>query len=107
MSLLDLLQTALSILLEHRTEAEFREYIATNYMSGIDLASKDLDTLLKLYPADPAAGSPFNTGNANALTPQYKRNAALVGDITFQAPRRFFLEHRSHKQDTYAFCELT
>lgn len=33
--------------------------------------------LLALYPQDPAAGSPFDTGEQNALTPQYKRLAAL------------------------------
>ena len=40
----------------------------------------DIDTLLELYPDDIAAGSPFNTGDANAITPEYMRLAAVVGD---------------------------
>ena len=44
----------------------------------------DIDTLLELYPDDIAAGSPFNTGDANAITPEYKRLAAVVGDAVFQ-----------------------
>ena len=44
----------------------------------------DIDTLLELYPDDIAAGSPFNTGDANAITPEYKRLAAVLGDIAFQ-----------------------
>ena len=44
----------------------------------------DIDTLLELYPGDIAAGSPFGTGDANALTPEYKRLAAVFGDIAFQ-----------------------
>lgn len=34
-----------------------------------------------LYPQDPAAGSPFDTGALNALTPEFKRLAAVQGDL--------------------------
>lgn len=47
-----------------------------------------VDTLLKHYPSSPRYGSPFRTSILNALTPQYKRIAALLGDILFQSPRR-------------------
>ena len=50
---------------------------------------------MALYPSDPAQGSPFDTGVDNALSPQYKRLAALQGDLAFQAPRRFFLRARA------------
>lgn len=44
--------------------------------------------LVDVYPQDPTQGSPFDTGYANALTPQFKRIAALLGDITFTLTRR-------------------
>ncbi|EKM78265.1 hypothetical protein AGABI1DRAFT_75767 [Agaricus bisporus var. burnettii JB137-S8] len=49
------------------------------------------DTLLELYPDIPALGSPFNTGNETfGLSSQFKRAAALNGDISFHSQRRFF-----------------
>jgi acetylcholinesterase len=59
--------------------------------------------ILAAYPADPTQGSPFDTGTANALTPQYKRIAAILGDLSFQAPRRFFQQSRAGKQAQFAF----
>lgn len=51
-----------------------------------------LEPIWEFYPPSPAAGSPFNTGNETfGLSPTYKRHAALVGDVLFQAPRRHFL----------------
>ncbi|KAG9118566.1 hypothetical protein FRC07_006866, partial [Ceratobasidium sp. 392] len=48
--------------------------------------------LLKFYPIDPAAGSPYGTGNETfGLAAQYKRLASVVGDLIFQASRRDFL----------------
>ncbi|KAJ8074545.1 hypothetical protein PM082_015447 [Marasmius tenuissimus] len=45
--------------------------------------------LLKLYPADPAAGSPYGTGSETfGVAAQYKRLASLVGDLIFEASRR-------------------
>lgn len=64
-------------------------YLRTLYFP--DVTPSELDALLQLYPQDPAQGSPFDTGDANALSPQYKRLAAIQGDLVFQAPRRFFL----------------
>ena len=59
---------------------------------------------MTLYPSDPTQGSPFDTGADNALSPQYKRLAALQGDLAFQAPRRFFMRARADAhQRTWAF----
>ncbi|KAB5588514.1 extracellular lipase [Ceratobasidium theobromae] len=45
--------------------------------------------LLKFYPADPAAGSPYNTGNDTfGLAAQFKRLNSIVGDLIFHAARR-------------------
>ncbi|KAF8074648.1 Alpha/Beta hydrolase protein [Lyophyllum atratum] len=44
-----------------------------------------------LYPDDPSLGSPFGTGNATYFGSQFKRAAAIYGDIHFQWARRNFL----------------
>ncbi|KAI1260888.1 alpha/beta-hydrolase [Xylariaceae sp. FL1019] len=44
------------------------------------------------YPyANGTAGSPFRTGSSNVAYPQFKRMAALLGDMTFTLARRAFL----------------
>ena len=84
-----------------RTESQLRIYITTYFLQ---IASEaDIDKLLTLYPEDVTQGSPFDTGSLNVITPQYKRIAALLGDIVFQSARRFFLENRSSKQNTWSF----
>jgi acetylcholinesterase len=50
-----------------------------------------LQELVNLYPDDPSAGSPFRTGPLNNIYPQYKRLAALLGDLVFTITRRVFL----------------
>ncbi|KAI0146954.1 alpha/beta-hydrolase [Xylariaceae sp. FL1272] len=48
------------------------------------------------YPyANGTAGSPFRTGSSNVAYPQFKRMAALLGDITFTLTRRAFLNFAS------------
>jgi acetylcholinesterase len=84
------------------TTDELRKYLAEFYFPGANTSS--IDKILALYPADPAQGSPFDTGDMDEITPQYKRISALLGDIVFQAPRRFYLKHRSSRQPTFAFC---
>ncbi|KAJ7243603.1 extracellular triacylglycerol lipase precursor [Mycena haematopus] len=49
-------------------------------------------TLLQLYPDDPALGSPFNTGNNTfGLSSQFKRAAAIDGDVAFHSQRRLWM----------------
>ncbi|KAF7366927.1 Carboxylic ester hydrolase [Mycena sanguinolenta] len=64
---------------------------------------EEIADVFALYPSDPAAGSPFNTSDANALTPMFKRYAAIMGDFVFQGPRRFFMQHRSDLQPTWSY----
>ena len=89
--------------LRSRTETGLRSYIVDNYLPTP--ATDDLDNLMTLYPADVTQVSPFDTGIFNALTPEFKRLAAIQGDLVFQAPRRFFLQNRSGKQSTWSFRE--
>ena len=63
-----------------------------------------MDKLLTLYPQNVTQGSPYGTGTQNALTPEFKRLASILGDIGFQAPRRFFLQSVSDRQNTWSFC---
>ena len=90
-------------LFRSRTDDELRTYLQMVYFP--EITPSQLDTLLQLYPQDPAQGSPFNTGDMNVLSPQYKRLSAMQGDMEFEAPRRFFLSETSGKQRTFAFCE--
>ncbi|KAH9970733.1 carotenoid ester lipase precursor [Lactifluus volemus] len=83
------------------TSAELHDYIATIILPRA--SSEEVDKLLELYPQNITQGSPFGTGEQNAITSQFKRVAALLGDISFQAPRRFFLQQRSGKQKTYSY----
>ncbi|RDX42833.1 carotenoid ester lipase precursor [Lentinus brumalis] len=80
---------------------EFEAFIHDEFFPGVP--QDELAPLFTLYPNDPAQGSPFGTGDANQLSPQYKRMAAVQGDILFQAPRRFFIDHVSSKQPVWSF----
>ncbi|EIW58887.1 carotenoid ester lipase precursor [Trametes versicolor FP-101664 SS1] len=83
------------------TEQELTAYLKGNYFPNASDAT--IARLLELYPADPAAGSPFGTGDNFTFTPVYKRLAAFQGDFIFQATRRFLLDQRSGKQVARSF----
>ncbi|RPD58749.1 carotenoid ester lipase precursor [Lentinus tigrinus ALCF2SS1-6] len=83
------------------TDDEFADYVSQQWFP--ELTVSNLQALLSLYSSDPAAGSPFDTGDANALTPQYKRIAAVLGDWRFHAPRRLLLDATSRRRDAYSF----
>ncbi|KAI1788850.1 alpha/beta-hydrolase [Ganoderma leucocontextum] len=83
------------------TNAEFTAYIKAYYFPRI--SDSDLAALLEYYPANITQGSPFDTGTENVLSPEYKRHAALIGDLVFQAPRRFFQQYTASKQNTWMF----
>jgi len=83
------------------TDAQFKEWIHWNYFPTV--TSADIDEIARVYPEDPAQGSPFNTGTANAITPQFKRIAAFQGDYLFQATRRFFLQRAAWTQPAWSF----
>ncbi|KAF8154970.1 carotenoid ester lipase precursor [Crassisporium funariophilum] len=84
------------------TDTEFLGYMQSNYFQNV-LTPAQLTAVGQAYPADVTQGSPFDTGAANALTPEFKRLAAIQGDLVFQAPRRFFLGTASKTQPTFAF----
>ncbi|KZT41185.1 extracellular triacylglycerol lipase precursor [Sistotremastrum suecicum HHB10207 ss-3] len=61
--------------------------------------------ILDLYPDDPSLGSPFSTGNETfGLSSQYKRAAAINGDMNFQALRRAWIQSAtSHGVGVYGY----
>ncbi|KAJ7480555.1 carotenoid ester lipase precursor [Mycena latifolia] len=83
------------------TDAQFINYVQTYWLPQATTAQGA--TLNKLYPSDLIDGSPFDTGLLNNITPQFKRIAAFQGDGVFQAPRRFFQQALSGKQNQWAF----
>ncbi|KAK1221156.1 hypothetical protein PQX77_016055 [Marasmius sp. AFHP31] len=83
------------------TNPEFRNYVESPLIATI--SDPELDKLVAVYPQDITQGSPYHTGILNPLTPQFKRIASIQGDAVFQAPRRFFLEHLSGKQNIWSF----
>ncbi|KAI0059490.1 carotenoid ester lipase precursor [Artomyces pyxidatus] len=87
------------------TNQAVHDYFHENYFPKT--STQDIEKLLQLYPNDTSLGSPFDTGTASALTPQYKRIAAIQGDLVFQAPRRFLLQQRSSRQKAYSFLSKT
>ncbi|KAF8127254.1 Alpha/Beta hydrolase protein [Boletus edulis] len=83
------------------TDAQLEEYLHTYWIPNASTTT--IAQLMTYYPSDPSQGSPFDTGDLNALSPQFKRIAAIQGDIIFQAPRRFFLQSRSGKQSIWTY----
>ncbi|KAF7375647.1 Carboxylic ester hydrolase [Mycena sanguinolenta] len=78
------------------TNEEFLDYIHSNYLSNS--TSVQIAKLGTLYPNDPTQGSPFDTGTANQLTPQFKRLAAFQGDYLFVGGgASFWNTHRRRK----------
>ncbi|KAJ7151364.1 esterase 1 [Mycena crocata] len=75
------------------------------FTSSVDLQSA-AHTIVHMYPSDPVLGSPYNTGNETFGMPtQYKRAAAIEGDISFQSPRRLWARLAA-AQGVKVFCYL-
>ncbi|KAK3617880.1 hypothetical protein LTR56_025012 [Elasticomyces elasticus] len=76
------------------TNAQLIQYLASYFPTNPN-AVADMTGLVATYPDQPLlgqpAGSPFNTGSLNNIYPQYKRLAAILGDITFTLARRNYL----------------
>ncbi|GAA5898791.1 hypothetical protein JCM6882_004000 [Rhodosporidiobolus microsporus] len=83
------------------TEAQLKTWLQQIWFPRA--AESTIDQLLDYYPADVRQGSPFDTGLLYAVTPQWKRINALVGDLVFQAPRRAFVGYTNATQPTWSF----
>ncbi|KAK4629226.1 putative secreted lipase [Fulvia fulva] len=76
------------------TNDQLVTYLASYFPDNAN-ANGDIRTLLTTYPNQPIlgqpAGSPFRTAGLNNIYPQFKRLAAVLGDITFTLTRRVYL----------------
>ncbi|KAH9840444.1 putative secreted lipase [Teratosphaeria destructans] len=76
------------------TNAQVVDYLASYFPSNPN-AHRDVAAIMATYPDQPLlgqpAGSPFNTGSLNNIYPQYKRLAAVLGDLTFTLTRRYYI----------------
>lgn len=72
------------------TTADLVKYLSTLYFQGA--TQEQLKELVDTYSTSLKAGSPFGTGILNEIYPQYKRIAAILGDLVFSLSRRLFLE---------------
>ncbi|KAH8079812.1 carotenoid ester lipase precursor [Cristinia sonorae] len=82
-------------------EEQLRGYLKEYFLPSV--SPTELDRVLALYSGDVTQGSPYDTGTQNALTPEFKRISSLLGDMFFQGPRRFLLEHRAGKQKSWSY----
>ena len=83
------------------TTADLVDYLKTIFFH--DATLEQIQELVATYPDDITAGSPFNTGILNSIYPQYKRLAAILGDLTFTLTRRAFLKIASEVNPTVPF----
>lgn len=79
-----------------------------NYLlgsTGYDFPPSTVREIMRLYPDDPAQGIPLNTGaqRFEAEGKQYKRIAAIVGDVFYHAPRLDDARHYSAHAPTYIY----
>ncbi|KAH9813309.1 putative carotenoid ester lipase precursor [Melampsora americana] len=74
------------------TSVKTQEQLRGTLSQKVSKASPEqIEKILQLWPSDPKFGSPFGTGDKNALTPVYKQYSAILGDLAFQGLRRLFL----------------
>ncbi|KAG6812180.1 hypothetical protein H0H92_004048 [Tricholoma furcatifolium] len=86
------------------TTSDVVTYITEQLLPGSQSSVAQLMT--EYYSPLPASGSPFDTGMRNMLGPQYKRVAAISGDIMFQAPRRLLLNFLAPRQKAWSYRKL-
>ncbi|KXH32332.1 sterol esterase carbohydrate esterase family CE10 [Colletotrichum simmondsii] len=72
------------------TDDEVMDYFLRTWWPNATDAQ--LEQILTLYPAKQTAGSPFGTGENNALYTQFKRISAITGDYSFESQRRQLLD---------------
>jgi carboxylesterase type B len=71
------------------TTAQLVTYLQSYFFN--DATTAQINALVATYPDNPIDGSPFGTVILYELYPQFKRLAAILGDLTFTLTRRLFL----------------
>lgn len=83
------------------TQREIVDYFKTFYFHHA--SEQQIELLVDNYPDITTYGSPFRTGYQNNWYPQYKRLAAILGDLTFTLSRRAFLQFASEVKPDVPF----
>ncbi|KAL8291859.1 hypothetical protein RQP46_002117 [Phenoliferia psychrophenolica] len=83
------------------TDADFQHYLKQVWLPNAN--ASEIASVAAAYPADAAAGSPFDTGALNQLHPSFKRISAFQGDSWFHAPRRYLLNTIYKTQPVWSF----
>jgi len=83
------------------TTAQLIDYLQTVFFH--DATTEQITALVATYPDDPSDGSPFRTLLLNEWYPQYKRLAAILGDLTFTLTRRAFLNLVSTEVPSWSY----
>ncbi|KAI1776721.1 alpha/beta-hydrolase [Hypoxylon cercidicola] len=85
------------------TDEELRTFLLQGV--GFDFPAATVDHIMELYPDDPAQGVPIDTGAERFAQYgwQYKRVAAIVGDIFYHGPRQFDARQYAPRAPTYIY----
>ncbi|KAF2165602.1 hypothetical protein M409DRAFT_23895 [Zasmidium cellare ATCC 36951] len=86
------------------TDEDARWYISTQ--TGWGFPNSTVEEIMRLYPDNPTQGIPLNTGAERFASQgwQYKRGAAIAGDVFYHAPRLFDARaYTQHHDDTYIY----
>ncbi|KAK3381803.1 Alpha/Beta hydrolase protein [Podospora didyma] len=79
------------------------------HKSGFNFPEHVVRRIMQLYPDDPSQGIPLNTGNERFASRgrQFKRAAAILGDVYYHAPRlddaRHYSRHNPNGTFIYRF----
>jgi len=76
----------------HTTKADVEEYLGRYFFHHA--SDQDMREFVDTYQTITEDGSPFRTGLLNNFYPQFKRTAAILGDLAFTLSRRYFLNVR-------------
>jgi carboxylesterase type B len=82
------------------TTADVVNYLKPYFPSA---TQETLEGVVATYPDDAAAGSPFGTGASGNWYPQFKRLAAILGDLTFTLTRRAVLAAAADKVPVWSY----
>ncbi len=85
------------------TDEDLREFLL--YGTGFQFPNSTISRIMELYPDDPAQGVPIDTGSKRfaAKGLQYKRTAAIVGDVFYHATRQNDARYYSKYAPTYIY----
>lgn len=85
------------------TDQDLYDYLLGS--TGYDFPPSVVSEILRFYPDDPALGIPLNTGNERFPEQgyQFKRAAAIIGDVFYHAPRLDDARWYSKYDDTYIY----